>query len=70
MVTIIGSGENHAKPALALIMPLQETICTFSCTRFMVSFSVGHSIPVGALSGKLGSKQGPIRTEGKPRITS
>ena len=71
MVTIIGSGEIHAKPALAFIMPLQEAICTFPCTRCAASFSVDYSpwphCPVN--SGPTGC-QGLIRPEGKTRTTS
>jgi hypothetical protein len=36
-------GEIYVKPALALIMPLQEAICTFPCTRFAASFFVDYS---------------------------
>ena len=43
MVTISVRDEIHAKPALALIMPLREAICTFPCTRFAACFSVDYS---------------------------
>jgi hypothetical protein len=57
MVTISVMAKSMQNPQLALIMPLQEAICTFPRTRFVASFSVDYSesLPVAALSGKLGS---------------
>jgi hypothetical protein len=43
MVPIFVSDKIHAKPALALIMPLQEAICISPCTRFAAFFSVEYS---------------------------